>query len=329
MIEKQLRQELEKVFDDFINALELMEQIFRDTMAKKANTLLKNNVYMDSDLLNLPQEIFKLGSSFSSISWDVYLQNSYNKKARQYYEATIKSFANAGKKIAKDSPQDLGIQYESYVINEINKLISGGRHSASNVKLFDVMTAGNPQATGILGKYGDMLFPGVNTYIDFKYSTHMIQMIVGAHGESKESIIELEEMGKVDSPDILAEKIIQEIYTGIYSSLSHTQRSEQWLQPALHALESGISIEEAAHSSMKAIRYHKILIYIFKNQGMWSSQVVQYLKKPIIERAIKIYNDEGIRQIEREDAMSGDLYARDLSAPEAYPKRTIWRGRFK
>ena len=326
MTEKQLRKELEKIFDDFVSALDLMEQQFRATMAKKANTLLQKNVYMDSDLLNLPQEIFQLGLSFSSISWDVYLKNSSNKKAKQYYEDTLKSFADAGKAIAKNSPQDLGVRYESYVINEINKMIGGGRSTASNVKLFDVMAAGNPQATGILGKYGDMLFPGVNTYIDFKYSTHMVQMIVGAHGESKENIIDLEDMGKVDSPDILAEKIIQEIYSGVYSSLSHTKRSEQWLEPALHALESGISIEEAAHSSMKAMRYHKILIYIFKNQGMWSSQVVQYLKKPIIERAIKIYNDEGIRRIE--ESMSGDTYARDLF-PEAYPKRTIWRGRFK
>ena len=121
MTEKQLRHELEKIFDDFINALDLMEQQFRATMAKKANTLLKNNVYMDSDLLNLPQEIFQLGASFSSISWDVYLQNSSNQKARQYYEDTIKSFevenAKATTPVLKHKLWSKAINYGKKIFN--------------------------------------------------------------------------------------------------------------------------------------------------------------------------------------------------------------------
>jgi hypothetical protein len=264
--------EINSIIDKYIKALESYEKTFRMDLSKHLGV-------SESRLYLLPTDMYNVVGGLKNEYWmhHLFLQDD-NKYAREYYDKTIKSFEAEGK-ILTDEAND-GAVFEAMLIQALKDeqgltLDQGGGSTLSHLKTkFDF------EGMGYYKKHGDIVFTinglKIPVLIDAKYSTNRAQ-IISQTGEYFNNI------------DELGGQIINEIQRGLSRSISY-YGDDTWFKAYLKA------IEEKGKDNLQSAKTHyaigkkspKILIYIFKDKGMWSSQVLIDLKDQVVKNALQI-----------------------------------------
>lgn len=264
--------EINGIIDKYIKALESYEKTFRMDLSKHLG-VPEGRLYL------LPTDMYNVVGGLKNEYWmhHLFLQDD-NKYAREYYDKTIKSFEAEGKTLT-DEAND-GAVFEAMLIQALKDeqgltLDQGGNSTLSHLKTkFDF------EGMGYYKKHGDIVFTinglKIPVLIDAKYSTNRAQ-IISQTGEYFNNI------------DELGGQIINEIQRGLSRSISY-YGDDTWFKAYLKA------IEEKGKGNLQSAKTHyaigkkspKILIYIFKDKGMWSSQVLIDLKDQVVKNALQI-----------------------------------------
>lgn len=269
---KEFENEINRIVDQYIRALESYEKSFRMDLSKRLGV-------SESRLYLLPADMYNVVGGLKSEYWmhNVFLQED-NKYAREYYDKTIQSFEAEGKKLT-DEMKD-GAMFESMLLQALKDQAGMQIGEAGSTTLSHLKTQFDFEGIGFYKKHGDIVFTieglKIPVLIDAKYSTNRAQII----SQTGEYFNNVDEVGK---------QIIGEINRGLSKSISYNS-DDTWLRAYLKA------IEEKGKGNIEASKTHyaigkkspKILIYIFKDKGLWSSQVLIELKDQVVKNALQI-----------------------------------------
>lgn len=264
--------ELNNIIDRYIKALESYEKTFRMDLSKNLG-ISEGRLYL------LPTDMYNVVGGLQNEHWmhHVFLQED-NKYAKEYYDKTIKSFEAEGKTLT-DEMRD-GAIFEAMLIQALKDQKGLTLDYQGSTTLSHLKTKFDFQGVGFHKKHGDIVFTinglAIPVLIDAKYSTNRAQ-IISQTGEYFNNINDL------------SNQITDEINRGLSRSIAYNS-DDTWLRAYLKAME------EKEKGNLESARTHyvigkkspKILIYIFKDKGMWSSQVLIDLKDQVIRNALQI-----------------------------------------
>ena len=108
---KEFENEINRIVDQYVRALESYEKSFRMDLSKRLGV-------SESRLYLLPADMYNVVGGLKSEYWmhNVFLQED-NKYAREYYDKTIQSFEAEGKKLT-DEMRD-GAMFESMLLQAL------------------------------------------------------------------------------------------------------------------------------------------------------------------------------------------------------------------
>lgn len=283
MNEMEFAKQLEQIFLRYVKILEGYENTFRVNLARRIPTLTASQLY------RLPMEMYMEVKDLQNESTMMYIfSNMSDKYAQDYYEKTVQSFMKSGKLLDSDS-QDAGFVFEALLISALKNIEGSSEASGSPSQMLSALKSKYDfQGIGIQGHHGDIAitFKGLELpiYIDAKYSTDRSQIIDTTSQKWN---------GSTD----LAKQIIAEIHRGIGQGIAYNPKkdNDQWvrLYIAAQKQKDAGNIEQAKEIYKKGYLVPKTLIYIFKDKGMWSSEVVDELKGQVINNALSIKRKNG------------------------------------
>lgn len=264
--------EITTIINKYIKALESYEKTFRVDLSKHLG-ISEGRLYL------LPSDMYNVVGGLQNEYWmhHVFLQED-NKYAKEYYDKTIKSFEADGKTLTKEMND--GAVFEAMLVQALKDQKGLTLDYQGSTTLSHVKTRFDFEGMGFYKKHGDIVFTidglKIPVLIDAKYSTNRAQII----SQTGEYFNDIDDVGN---------QIINEINRGLSRSIAYNN-DDTWFKAYLK------SIEEKEKGDLKSAATHytigrnspKILIYIFKDKGMWSSQVLISLKDQVIKNALQI-----------------------------------------
>ena len=284
MNDRELENMVRNIIEDYIDILERYERTFRDQIAKRA----VGYGITEGDLIRLPQEIFSLVRDYHN-EWFMHdcFSDLSDKYAKTYYEKTLESFAKSGKILNDDEIN--GTIFETLLLDALRNI--KGMNVGDNINTVDnlnkLKSKLDYEGVGLKGKHGDIeiILKGVNMpmYIDAKYSTD--RSIIISKTEEKFS----------NTYDVWQE-ILEEIQRGIEESIAYDKkRGGEWVSEFIHGKSyRDFDTKMALEHYTKGFLVPKILIYIFKDRGSWSSEVLEELEDRVVANAQRIQSQHGI-----------------------------------
>lgn len=269
---KELEYKIREIINTYIRALESYETSFRMDMGNKLGV-------SESRLYLLPNDMYNTISGLKNEYWmhNIFMDED-SKYAQDYYDKTLQSFAKSGKVLNNETEN--GVIFESMLLQAL-KEIPGTKIQDSYSVLPNVKSEFDFEGIGFNKRHGDIAFTiqgiKIPVLIDAKYSTDRSQ-IISRTGQEFNNINDLQS------------QIINEIKRGLSNSIAYDGK-DTWMQAYTKAIEE----KKAGHLDEARCHYKigkkqpKILIYIFKDKGMWSSQVVAELEDRVVDNASVIY----------------------------------------
>lgn len=268
--------EVEKIIKEFEKALEIYEKAFQKHLANKTKLQLKDWSKIPT---YLHQELVGDGLS-SDLVEEGYQQlmdlSKADPKFLDYMMETAWSFHNNGNEMPDlTTPAGQGLIFEGQGVTAVEN----ARDYTEKVAMNILLDAGF-KGTGFKAKHGDAMVwlrtkptaekpkgEAYTAYIDFKYSDDTMQMF---------KITDDKTTFKYGTTEEMTQAIVESLQKGIRSSLSYhgSRNKREWEK------EIGISGAKAA----------KILIYLFKNEGLWSSETLNRNKATLIKNAKDIFD---------------------------------------
>lgn len=297
-MDSEFRRKLESVINKYINGLQAFEKSFRSDMSRRIGVSADR-------LYTLPQDMYYVVSGLQNEYWmhEIFMSED-NQYARDYYNKTMESFKKSGiKELSQD--EENGVIFESLLVQAL-KDEPGFTVEESSQPLHNVKTTYDFEGVGFQKRHGDIAFViqgmKIPILIDAKYSTDRSQ-IISRTGE------------KFNDTSDLDKQITLEINRGLAESIAFNKTDgPQWINSYVEALKAKDAgdIELSKEIFRQGISVPKILIYIFKDRGMWSSQVVEDLRDDVINNALTIKKHNN-----------------HASIGGAYSKDWLWYGRTK
>lgn len=280
---------IHKAVETYVDILEDYERTFR----KQISNQMVGYGITEQDLIALPREMHNLVKDY----WDdkYMLSCFYNLSdnyANKYYEKTIESFQEHGIDLTIDGEN--GVIFETLLLHALHNIegVISNNKDIPNLNRLTSTDTSHPnlefKGVGYKGGHGDyaIMFKGVQmpAYIDAKYSQDRSIVI----SKTKETF---------NSPDDIEYDIIDEVQRGIEESIAYNKnKGGDWYANYIHAISSRDYSEELGREYYKAgYKIPKILIYIFKDKGLWASETLEELEERLINNALKITRDRGIQ----------------------------------
>lgn len=274
---------LEAIFNQYVKILEGYENSFRTDLARRIPTISASQLY------RLPAEMYAQVQDFKNENTMLFVfSNLSDKYAQDYYQKTIKSFMKSGKLLDSDS-QDAGFIFEAMLIAALKNIqpTQDGGGTPGNL-LSTLKSKYDFEGVGIEGKHGDIAVTlkglRIPIYIDAKYSTDRSQIIDTTNQ-------------KWNTSKDVCNQIIAEIHRGIGEGIAYDAKKDgnQWVKLYMQAkAQKDLGNDRQAREIYKqGFLIPKTLIYIFKDRGMWSSEVVDDLKGTVINNALSIKRKNG------------------------------------
>lgn len=269
---KELEYKIREIINAYIRALESYETSFRMDMSNKLGV-------SESRLYLLPSDMYNTISGLKNEYWmhNVFMDED-SKYAQDYYDKTLQSFAKSGKVLNNETEN--GVIFEAMLLQAL-KEIPGTKIQDSYSVLPNVKSEFDFEGIGFNKRHGDIAFTiqgiKIPVLIDAKYSTDRSQ-IISRTGQEFNNINDLQS------------QIINEIKRGLSNSIAYDGK-DTWMQAYTKAIEEKKAghLDEAKYHYKIGKKQPKILIYIFKDKGMWSSQVVAELEDRVVDNASVIY----------------------------------------
>lgn len=296
---------VERIINQYEDILGLYEERLRRD--------LKTKTRLDIDWYRLPEMLYLefIGEANSSAivmeglqQWYDYLDGEgFADDFITYMEQTDKSFNDKGNPIYNwYSSQGQGLIYEG-------KFVEKGKNPSIDDVAFNTLKAAGFSGEGYKGKHGDVGFWLKNTsqkaleqnpkgvsykaYIDLKYSSDTMQMFKDSRETST---------FRYYSDYDLTERILEELRRGIRDSISY------------HGSNNKINWDTEVN--LKGLTAPKILMYIFKDCGLWSSETLDRNKKIIMSNAKAIW--KSVRDNRREVSTSRLWYSAPAQGGNSY-----------
>lgn len=269
---KEFENEVERIINQYIRALESYEKSFRMDLSKRLGV-------SESRLYLLPSDMYNVVGGLKSEYWmhHVFMQED-NKYAREYYDKTMRSFEAEGKQLTEEMKD--GAMFEAMLLQALKDQSGMQIGEIGSTSLSHLKTQFDFEGIGFQKRHGDIVFTieglKIPVLIDAKYSTNRAQ-IISQTGDYFNNI------------DDVGTQIVGEINRGLSKSISYNG-DDTWLKAYLKAVEErdkGNLASSKTHYSIGK-KSPKILIYIFKDKGMWSSQVLIELKDQVTKNALQI-----------------------------------------
>lgn len=299
MNETELKNELIKIFDKYVKILSSYEKTFRNNLANRLKNITSEQLY------RLPMEMYEQVSFLKNESTMIYIfEKLSDKYAKDYYQKTVDSFKRSGK-LLDSIYQNNGFIYEAMLASTLKNFDSSIEPSSIlNKGISALKTVYDFEGIGFEGHHGDIVIKGLEipVYIDAKYSTDYSQIIETT-------------ADKWNNEEDISKQIIREIHRGIGKGISYKplkKGNELWVTSYIKAekYKSIKDIDAAKNFYKKGFLEPKILIYIFKDRGLWSSQVIEGLKDRVIDNAINIKRKNGDAFIKGADTKGWLWYGR-------------------
>ncbi len=267
-----LEYRIKEIIDTYIQILEGYEASFRRDLSKELG-ISEDRLYL------LPMDMYYTVGGLSNEYWmhNIFMQED-SKYAQEYYDKTLESFRRSGKELTDE--EENGVIFEALLLQSL-KESPLNIESSYNV-LPTVKTKFDFEGVGFEKRHGDIAFTihgiKIPILIDAKYSNDRSQ-IISRTGQYFDNIHNLEQ------------QIINEVHRGLSKSISF-EGDDAWVRAYMKAKEAKEKgdIQSATKIYKIGKRQPKILIYIFKDKGMWSSQVVFDLEDQVINNAKVISN---------------------------------------
>jgi len=282
--DRELERMVRNIIEDYRKVLQSYEKTFRGQIAKHA----VGYGITEGDLIRLPQEMFNLVRDYHN-EWFMHecfseLSDEYSKR---YYEKTLESFTSSGRILNDDEIN--GVIFETLLLDALKNI--KGLTIGDNINTVDnlnkLKSKIDYEGVGLKGKHGDIeiILKGVKMpmYIDAKYSTD--SSIIISKTEDKFS----------NTYDVWSE-ILEEIQRGIEESIAYDKKKGgDWMAEFIHGKSFyDFDRDAAIQHYTKGFLVPKILIYIFKDRGSWSSEVLSDLEERVVANAQKIQSQHGM-----------------------------------
>lgn len=276
-MDREFRNKLEEIIETYILALRSYEKEFRNYLSKELGI-------SESRLYSLPMDMWSVVGGLQNEYWMHHIfDTEASSFAKEYYDKTIQSFLESGKELTDVTEN--GVIFETMLIDTLKEIPGFNAKGYSGIPT--IKTKFDFEGIGYKKGHGDIAFTinGIMMpmLIDAKYSTDRSQII----SRTEEQFNNATDIEK---------QIIAEIHRGIAKSISYktdkykNQVGFEWIRAWKAAKdEKDMGRIERAKDYFKAgVRIPKILIYIFKDKGMWSSEVVASLENQVITNAMVI-----------------------------------------
>ncbi len=266
-MDKDFEKKLMTIIETYIGALEAYESDFRNRLSKTLGGISPERLY------SLPSDMW---SSVSGLQNEYWMLNIFqdSKYAQDYYNKTLKTFQESGINLSPDAEN--GVIFEGLLLESLK---DSGSMDINYSTLPSVRLKYDYEGIGFLKKHGDIAFMinGIKlpVLIDAKYSSDRSQ-IISTLSQHFNNTTDLEK------------QLETEIHRGLSESISFNKnQGYEWIKDYVNAkqLKEKGQIGEAKNIFLKGVKVPKILIYIFKDKGLWSSQVVKELEGQVIENA--------------------------------------------
>lgn len=266
-MDRDFEKKLMTIIETYIDALEAYESDFRNRLSKTLGGISPER------LRSLPSDMW---SSVSGLQNEYWMLNIFqdSKYAQDYYDKTLKTFQESGINLSPDAEN--GVIFEGLLLESLKE---SSNMDINYSTLPSVRLKYDYEGIGFLKKHGDIAFMinGIKlpVLIDAKYSSDRSQ-IISTLSQHFNNTTDLEK------------QLVTEIHRGLSESISFNKnQGYEWIKDYVNAkqLKEKGQIGEAKNVFLKGVKVPKILIYVFKDKGLWSSQVVKELEGRVIENA--------------------------------------------
>ena len=274
--------DIQQIFDDYIKAAKDKEETFRAVLKTYSNTFPSKTIDELPAYLHKILQTIANRYNFEAIrtNWINGIKTD-NEVFDNYLEAAIKSF--------QDNPQEgIDLLSEENKDNFYGQIYEGlfnwigSKYQGKSISFPGIGTEIHSGDAKILVQGID-----IGRYIEIKYSDDYMSIIERSAKESKEKYASTDQVYEQINADI--QKVLAESVSGNYSTQWKDEYDSIYEQLWRNDVSPETDISSIAQSMVKL---PMSLIFLFKNEGLWLSEVYAKIEPIVQDNADKIIKNK-------------------------------------